>query len=289
LSWISEARDGVAVTLVAGLVDDAGLFPPESLSMAAAVARHRGDLRCRNPVLTHRFVCPLARFDELEPLLDEARPIDVVVLAPLTEEAIVEVVERAGPEVRVVGLDSVLPEAPPSVLQGAVELLADRVPGAELYLEVGLGAGLEHRLDAAAAAGRAVKVRCGGISAEFFPQPKHLAQFLVSAAARVIPFKATAGLHHAVSYQDPATGFPHYGFLNVLVALADAQRGAYPDDVEAVLRARAPGPLLARARAMDHAEAARVRSQFRSFGCCSTAEPVDDLVQLGLLDHQPSI
>ena len=43
--------------LTSALVDDAGLFPPEELDMALAVARHRRDRAAGSPVLTHRFVC----------------------------------------------------------------------------------------------------------------------------------------------------------------------------------------------------------------------------------------
>src|SRR5690606_33764972 len=51
--------------LMTGLVDDAGLFPPTSLAMADALARHRRDQAAGSPVLTHRFLCPASRITEL--------------------------------------------------------------------------------------------------------------------------------------------------------------------------------------------------------------------------------
>ena len=39
-----------------GLVDDAGLFPPTSLSMTEAIERYQGTLAAASPVLTHRFL-----------------------------------------------------------------------------------------------------------------------------------------------------------------------------------------------------------------------------------------
>ena len=42
------------------------------------------------------------------------------------------------------------------------------------------------------------------------------------AGDRAVPFKCTAGLHHAVRYTDPTTGFRHHGVLNILVATARA-------------------------------------------------------------------
>ena len=55
----------VNLGLLAGLVDDAGLFPPEQLPMAAALARHRADEAAGHPMLTHRFLCPASRLGEL--------------------------------------------------------------------------------------------------------------------------------------------------------------------------------------------------------------------------------
>jgi hypothetical protein len=51
--------------LLVELVDDAGLFPPERLPMVDAVDRHRTDAAAGHPVLTHRFLCPASRLDEL--------------------------------------------------------------------------------------------------------------------------------------------------------------------------------------------------------------------------------
>ena len=59
------------------LVDDAGLFPPTSLSMADALARHRS---VRHPMLSGRFLVPGDRLEELSALLDA--PLDVHVIGP---------------------------------------------------------------------------------------------------------------------------------------------------------------------------------------------------------------
>src|SRR5205085_6885486 len=55
----------VNLGLLAALVDDAGLFPPEQLPMAAALARHRADEAAGHPMLSHRFLCPASRLAEL--------------------------------------------------------------------------------------------------------------------------------------------------------------------------------------------------------------------------------
>src|SRR5687768_4096502 len=48
--------------LLERLVDDAGLFPPSSLSMESALTRFRAS---RSPVHSGRFLCPRSRLDEL--------------------------------------------------------------------------------------------------------------------------------------------------------------------------------------------------------------------------------
>ena len=78
-----------------------------------------------------------------------------------------------------------------------------------------------------------------------------------------VPFKATAGLHHAVRRGE------EHGFLNLLAATA-----APPGRLEAVLAEEVAAELVV---------AAGDRSLFTSFGSCSWREPVENLVELGLL------
>ena len=66
----------------------------------------------------------------------------------------------------------------------------------------------------------APKFRTGGLAAELFPTPVELAAVICACRDRELPFKLTAGLHHALRHTDPETGFTHHGFLNVLVAAA---------------------------------------------------------------------
>ena len=80
--------------LLEGLVDDAGLFPPTSLSMAAALRRHRDVV---NPMLTGRFLVPGDRLAELSDLLDG--PLDVHVIgAGTTADDRIRVLAREGRE-----------------------------------------------------------------------------------------------------------------------------------------------------------------------------------------------
>jgi hypothetical protein len=95
-----------------------------------------------------------------------------------------------------------------------------------------------------------------------------------------LPFKLTAGLHHAVRHTDPETSFVHHGFLNILVAAAVAVDGAEVAEVAEVLGGTDPAPLVTAAQARRH----RSRPLWVGFGSCSVMDPLTDLIRLGLID-----
>lgn len=83
---------GPLVRLLDRMVDDAGLFPPTSLPMADALARHRA---VHHPMLTGRFLVPGTRLAELSEALDG--PIDVHVIGPgTTDDDRIRVLAREG-------------------------------------------------------------------------------------------------------------------------------------------------------------------------------------------------
>jgi hypothetical protein len=130
-------------------------------------------------------------------------------------------------------------------------------------------------LDEVAARGLRVKIRCGG---ERVPEVEELAGFIRGCRSRGLVFKATAGLHHAYA----ADGGEH-GFLNLLAA-------AVFGNEEEALRERPPAFVLDAAsfRWRDQeappSRLADVRaSLFHSIGTCSFFEPVEELVELGIL------
>ena len=58
-----------ATALLSGLIDYAGLFPPASLAMAAAVANYDAYLRGEYSWILGRFIVPVARLEEFEKAL----------------------------------------------------------------------------------------------------------------------------------------------------------------------------------------------------------------------------
>ena len=137
-------------------------------------------------------------------------------------------------------------------------------------------------LDELAAREISLKFRTGGLSDDLFPTSSQLASCIEASLDRELPFKCTAGLHHAVRHRDEASGFEHQGFLNVLLATRTSLDGGGPDEVARVLD-ETDGAALASRLTADPDVAARTRRWFTSFGSCSVLEAHEDLVELGLL------
>jgi hypothetical protein len=116
-----------------------------------------------------------------------------------------------------------------------------------------------------------------------FPTEPELAEFIVGCVALSLPFKCTAGLHEAARHTDPATGFEHHGFLNLLLATHVAGQGGDVGDVAGALSIRSAQELADALRELTAEDAVRVRSAFTAYGTCSIGEPLADLTTLGLV------
>lgn len=255
----------MTIPLLRDLVDDAGLFPPARLPMAAAVARHRADEARGHPMLTHRFLCPASRWEELVTCLGPGERLRVGLILDAAPPAAADprcVVEQAEIAVR--------PGAQlPSDLPWPVYVEPVRGPG---WLDV--VAELADR-------GMGAKVRCGGPTAQDFPSPAELVAFIRACLRGGVPLKATAGLHHALPTIDRQTGLRHYGYLNVLLAVARAVSDAPLQDLyEAVSD---PHPVRT-IKQLPADVVTRTRRVLVSYGSCSTDEPIADAVGLGLAE-----
>ncbi|SEK72907.1 hypothetical protein [Rhodococcus maanshanensis] len=274
--------------LLAHLVDDAGLFEPTELDMAAAVARHRRDLASGQPMLTHRFVCPASRVPELLGHLDADDRFAVLVTADLSALADAVAALRHSPGAELVGIESTLTPAPgdwSDALAALIDATGGGPAAVPLFVEpatvadaAGVIAALaERRAENGASLG--VKLRCGGTGAELFPTPDALAAALVAAAGAGVPAKATAGLHHAIRQTDPATGLTHHGFLNLVLA-ADAARSGSAAETAAMLADEDRDRLRSTARTLH--DPVPARSVLTCFGSCDTETPMLEAVRLGL-------
>lgn len=293
---VSDGRPKHA--LLAGLVDDAGLFPPTSLTMPDAVVRHRADLADGGPVLTHRFLCPVSRVGQLRAQLRTGDSFRLALIADTGVAGLAPAVSAIDgtPETALASVEFPLTRVaetkPAAALHAALDAVAaaGAAETAPLFVEPASLSDVDAvtAVVAAIAADTGVrplglKLRCGGITPELFPTPEMLASAIVAAVSAGVRVKATAGLHHAVRYTDPDTGFVHHGFLNLLVAVADAIAGADLGTVASTLDITDPAALLARVANLDEASVAATRRAFVSYGSCSTSEPVAEAKQLGLL------
>ena len=238
------------VALLSQLIDHAPLFPPASLDMPEALEEDRRARQSSNSFMLGRFVCPVSRLSELP---DMGCGISAVLDAPIPADSRLEAVET-------------YPYFDPG----------SGIPNvSEIYVEVPLDEFVDDRLDHLAEFGLNAKVRCGGTS---IPDTGALARFIGACRQRRLPFKATAGLHHAIASDG------EHGFLNLLGAVVfdDAEAALSESDPQAFAldsegfswRERHAGPdQLARAR----------RERLHSIGSCSFAEPVEELEKLRML------
>ncbi|WNF00198.1 hypothetical protein PS467_35225 [Streptomyces luomodiensis] len=274
--------------LLTGLVDDAGLFPPTALPPAEAVARHRRDRAAGHPMHTLRLLVPVGRLDEVRAKLRTADRLRLGLIADTAGPG--APADRLRAALATVAaddrLETALIEAPltafgtdPAVAVPAV-LDATAGAGVPVFLEPAAPDGVDALLAAmgtAAVPGLGAKLRCGGVRAGLFPSPAEVAHFVTACARSGVPFKATAGLHHAVRHRDPGTGFTHHGYLNLLLAAARA--AADPGEPAPVLRALETtdaGTLARDLAALSQQAAHAARALLVSYGSCSTRTPVSE-------------
>jgi hypothetical protein len=233
------------IPLLAGLVDDAGVFPPSWLPMDQALARHRA---ASSPMLSGRFLCPGDRVGELLALLDDDEKIEVHLLGDASVE---------------------LPTDPRVIVRG-VELRSGVMTQLPCYLE-----GVAPK----ELAGHGVlgKLRCGGAR---LPSVEEVGAYVTGAARVSVPFKATGGLHAAVRGWESTGDVPHHGYLNLLLAVA---RALSAGDVAGVLASTDAAALADEARELSADLVTATRWLFHSYGSCDTARPIADAQRLGLL------
>ncbi|MCI4063082.1 hypothetical protein MRQ36_11030 [Micromonospora sp. R77] len=276
--------------LFAGLVDDAAVFPPGSATLPDAVAAHRRHRAAWYTDLVGPLLLPASAIaaGELGALVNPAEGFVIGLIGDTGIDQLPFALSFLPPD----GVTARQVEAPVAKRgedpqPGLVELikLTEKLGGTPVYAEIPLTFGLLGALDTLAearAAGLpvAAKFRTGGLAAELFPTPVELAAVICACRDRELPFKLTAGLHHAIRHRDPETGFTHHGFVNVLAATLAARQGAEVDTVAELLAATDPVRPVEQVRADRDA----ARPLWIGYGSCSMTEPLTDLIRLGLVN-----
>ena len=209
--------------LLSRLIDYAGLYPPAALPLEIVVERYRCFLASPDGWVLNRLVLPVTK------LVD----------APLAENWRVTLLvdEEPGP-------------LPPQV--ETLETKGSKRLSLPTYCEAPMS-----QIGNAFA-----KLRTGGLTPDAIPSAEQIAGFLTEAAARRLPFKATAGLHHPVRSVRPLTYAPDspraamHGFLNVFAAAAFAWHGAERQVISDLLRRNRGGRICLRSQGSGMARAA---------------------------------
>jgi hypothetical protein len=269
-----------------GLVDDAAVFPPGDAPLPEALSAYVVRRHAWWSDLVGSFVVT----DTALPEVTESVPVSVVVtggagaIGGALKLAAKHDLRVAGLEIALRDLDDLAGNA--RRVQAAVDAarddgaLDDDVPVHVELPQTGADHAWLAAADVVAEGEHRLKFRTGGLEADKFPSAETLAGWIDAALDRETPFKCTAGLHHAIAHRDHETGFPHHGFLNVLLATRLAFDGATTSEVATLLVDQYPNDLVALARTSDLAGA---RRWFTSFGSCDVHEPLDDLLGLGLI------
>ena len=272
--------------LLAHLVDYAGTFPPANLTLDAAASTYAREQDGPDAWLLGRFVIGADNLDRIA----NGPSFDVSVIAGSDADAALAHAAAfnagSGGRARIASIE--FSPAAPSGIASLVRRTALAGAGIEAFFETPVDGDLGARLDAIARAGAAAKLRTGGVTPAAIAGPAAIADFLVECAERRLPFKATAGLHHAVRSCYPLTyerGSPTavmHGFLNLVASSALAASGERRSEIAAVLEESSPHALMQTALRHDPGETRRF---FRSFGSCSFREPAEELAEI--LAHWP--
>jgi hypothetical protein len=287
-----------ARTLLTGVVDYAGLFPPAALSMSQAVAEYHAAQTGPDAWMLGRFVLPAARLDEFararagSPAQRDLSKLSAIVRDGSKEDCSAIDAFNAASASHSARVDAL--ECKPQTMDG-IDWLADACGGGfDVYVEVAPAADAPLWLEHIARRGLRGKVRTGGVTPDAFPTPEALATFIEAAVRLGVTFKATAGLHHAVrgayplTYEPQAARSTMHGYLNVLLATAAVQNGASVAAATTLLRCSDPASLVVTSEfirwagiEVSTASLRRTREQHLvSFGSCSFREPAGEYHEL---------
>jgi hypothetical protein len=289
-----------ARALMAGAVDYAGLFPPAQLSLADALAEYRRALAGADAWMLGRFIVPAAQLSVLaDAVVRDAHDgtgwtVSAIVREHMDEDAaaVQAFNQRAADQhVRVDTIECRPSSSPGRGASDGITWLAKTFsPAFTVYVEVGVGATSPDDLRVVERHQLRAKVRTGGLAPDAFPAPASLVAFIESARDMGVPFKATAGLHHAMRGAYPlsdargAHSATMHGFVNLMLATA-AVGARLPTTTAAGLLTRTDHAALVfdddsvrwgDVELSTDAIGRMREAQCVSFGSCSFREPADE-------------
>lgn len=284
-----------------GIVDYAGLFPPAKLDMSAAVHAYSRYRASEDSEFLGRFVVPAARLEEFSAeaeaaLGDYGEPWRLSVIASENRAQTLVHIDRfnALHEGRAVCDTVEMPVSSHDDVHNAVSEFPESI---SLFLEVSAQSDPSYLISEIADTPASAKLRTGGIVESAIPTPDQVLRFISGCVEKGVPFKATAGLHHAIRGVYPLTYEPDspqammYGYLNIFFASAfcaagsseGAVLGALEETDAAGFKVDSTG-VWWRDHVVVHEQLTVVRQAVAtSFGSCSFIEPVAEARNLNLI------
>ena len=293
----------IVQTVLGGLIDYAGLFPPAALSMSQAVANYAGYLKGSHAWTLGRFVVPVARLDEFElaaqQYFPKSTPEPSWHLSTLGGE-------HADNDIGMISkfnnghqgnahVDAIeLKVKKPSEIMNVMKAIPNKI---ETYFEIPVHNDPQEFIETIAQVNARAKVRTGGTTADAFPASRDLARFIQACIKANVAFKATAGLHHPIrscyplTYEKDSPQEMMYGFLNVFLTAAFVKKGIDLEKAVHLLEEQSIQRFqfeddsvewLGHTLTVDDIQSTRNNVAI-SFGSCSFEEPIADLHTAHLL------
>jgi len=284
--------------LMSGMIDYAGLFPPAALDMRAAVRNYADYISGDDSWALGGLVVPAARLAEFSDVFNDVccgeREKTWLLSVLGSDDPADNVTRISGFTQGATLIDAVeMKAASPQEAENLISRLPD---GLIAYIEFP-PAKVDEMLPLLARSGVRAKVRMGGLTPGAIPDSAAVAQFLIACADAQVPFKATAGLHHAIrdnyplTYDADSPSATMHGFVNVFLAAALAWIGKDEQAVLATLEEESPKEfrftednVCWHKNALTTIQIGTMRRDFGiDFGSCSFEEPIEEVKALGWL------
>lgn len=293
-----------ARAFLAEIVDYAGLFPPARLRMDDAIREFARYANGDDRDLLGRFILPAPQLNDfagaaisfadgqrnrwrLSAIVSAGKDADVEAIAAFNYA-------HANDEPGVL-VDAIeMPVTIASEVEWAIQSFGHEF---EIFLEPLSADDPSSLLAVIAKSGAKAKLRTGGIVASAIPSATSVIRFIDKCADLSLPFKATAGLHHALRGEYPLTyelGAPKgmmFGYLNIFLAAAFHRAGLpesalfdllEEDDSSSITFDESGAWWRGNLAGESHLLAAR-KTLAVSFGSCSFTEPVDEARSMNLI------
>ncbi len=295
--------NGALQSMLEGVIDYAGLFPPAKRPLTEAVDDYLGIVHGPDKWIVDRFACPAGKLADLAVELTE-HPEE-----PFVPVAVIGTIQPDHKHWKC-GIEHDAAEM--TKFQRAVENHAEiqayeiRVPdhghltqylgdlkafaNVDLFVELPWGSEMADSLSQLAESDSTfAKARTGGADV---PTSQDLAALIQQCVQLDLTFKLTAGLHHPLPGVDAQSGARTHGFLNVLTATTMALSGDLSRrELEELLEERSAKGFVFKRESMTWRghkatleDIENARTILVSFGSCSVEEPLEGLQQIGLLE-----